>query len=163
MSPRPKKPTDVFLLIDRSTGPEYTDPETGEVSRCWLWLGKLNSEGRPYIQIDGTKHIAYRLVYELVKGEPLGKRIFRHKCDNEWCTNYEHGIPGTHEENMNDMKQRERHGISHHAVRQIKKLIAKGMSDAEIADIVGKGRSSIYDIRVGNTFSHVKDEVDESN
>jgi hypothetical protein len=149
---------DVFLLIDIDGGPEYVDPETGQVSRCWPFKGKLNSEGRAYFQYKGKKVLVYRHVYELVKGVELGKRIFRHKCDNEWCSNPEHGIPGDHLENMDDMKQRERHGMSHHAVRQIKKLIAKGLSDADIAEFTGNGRSTIYDIRVGNTFEHVKIE-----
>jgi hypothetical protein len=149
---------DVFRLINMLTGPEYTDPETGEVTRCWPFTGKLNSEGRPYIQIDGKKKLAYRVVYEAVTGEELGDRIFRHKCDNEICCNWRHGIPGDHVENMKDMKERERHGMPHHTVRHIKKLIAAGISDADIAKRFGCGRSTIYDIRVGNTYDHVTGE-----
>lgn len=151
------KMIDVFQRIDMVSGPDYIDPDTGEKSKCWRWKGKLNSEGRPFIQINGVRYLAYRLVFELVTGEKLGDRLFRHKCDNSWCTNPKHGIPGDHEENMNDMKTRERHGMSHHAVRQIKKLISNGLSDAEISSIVGTGRSTIYDIRVGKTFGHVKE------
>lgn len=161
MSPRPKKLTDVFQLVNMTTGPEWTDPETGVVSRCWPFLGKLNSEGRPYVQIGGTKYLVYRLIFELATGEELGKRMFRHKCDNEWCSNPAHGIPGTNQENMDDMKSRERHGMSHHMVRTIKKLIENGMSDADIAGITGKGRSTIYDVRNGVTYSHVKTETDD--
>lgn len=161
MSPQPKKLTDVFRSVDMLTGPEWTDPETGEVSRCWPFKGTLNSEGRPVVQLGGKKYLTYRLIYELVNGVQLGKQLFRHKCDNEWCSNPAHGVPGSHQENMNDMKERERHGVSHHSVVQIKKLIAKGYSDAEIADVTGRGRSTIYDIRVGKTFSHVKEQTDE--
>lgn len=163
MSARKNKPTDVFKLIDMVGTPEYeyTDPDTGTVSRCWPWKGKLNSEGRPYFQYDGKKVLAYRHVYELVTGDELGQRMFRHKCDREWCSNPMHGVPGDHNENMNDMKERERHGMSHHAVRQIKKLIAAGRSDAEISELTGSGRATIYDIRVGNTFSHVKLEEEK--
>lgn len=160
MSPRPKQLTDVFKLVDMLNGPEWTDPDTGEISRCWPFKGTLNSEGRPVVQIGGKKYLVYRLIYELVKGVELGKQLFRHRCDNEWCSNPEHGIPGTHQENMEDMKGRERHGMSHHMVRHIKKLITKGMSDADIADIVGCGRSTIYDIRIGNTYGHVKEQDD---
>lgn len=162
MSRNPKKLTDVFSQIDMVGSPEYvyTDPDTGKTTPCWRYKGGLNSEGRPYIQINGKKHIVYRLVFELVTGIELGKRMFRHKCDREWCCNWEHGIPGSHQENMNDMKERERHGMSHHQVRNIKRLIDKGLSDTEISNITGNGRATIYDIRVGNTFSHVA--LDES-
>ena len=162
MAPRFNKPTDVFQLIDIDGGPEYVDPETGVVSRCWPFKGKLNSEGRAYFQFNGKKVLVYRHVYELVKGVVLGKRIFRHKCDNEWCSNPEHGIPGDHAENMNDMKERERHGMPHHTVRLIKKGIARGLSDAQLSELTGAGRATIYDIRVGNTFKHVKEQEDGS-
>ena len=157
-----KKEIDVFKLIDMQNGPEWTDPETKEVSRCWPFKGKLNNEGRPYIQIDGKKQLVYRLVYKLVTGIDLGLRMFRHKCDNGACCNPKHGIPGDQVENMNDMKERERHGLPHHAVRGIKRLIANGVDDATIAELYGKGKTTIYDIRVGNTYSHVKEEEDDS-
>lgn len=153
---------DVFRLINLMTGPEWTDPETGEVSRCWPFTGKTNSENRPYIQVDGKKKLAYRVVYELVTGEQLGDRLYRHKCDNEICCNPKHGIPGDHQENMNDMKGRQRHGMTHHAVRHIKKLIAFGISDADIAERFGCGKTTVYDIRVGNTFAHVKEEEEDN-
>lgn len=156
--PKQSRPTDVFLYIDMLNGPEFTDPDTGEVSLCWLWKGKLGSDNRPYVQISGKRQLAYRLTYQLVTGQDLGALLYRHKCDNSWCTNPKHGTPGTHQQNMDDMKQRERHGMSHHAVRQIRKLIDKGLTDAQIAELTGKGRASIYDIRMGNTFSHVKNE-----
>lgn len=162
MAPRFNTPTDVFRLIDIDGGPDYIDPETGELSKCWPWKGKLNDQGRPYFQYRGKKVLAYRHVYTLVTGIELGKNMFRHKCDNEWCTNPKHGLPGNNQQNMDDMKERERHGMSHHAVRQIKKLISTGFSDAQIAEFTGAGRSTIYDIRVGNTFSHVKEVEDGS-
>lgn len=149
---------DVFRLINMLTGPIWKDPETGEESRCWPFTGKTNSENRPYIQIGGKKKLAYRVVYETVTGELLGMRLYRHKCDNEICCNPKHGLPGDNQQNMNDMKERERHGMSHHMVRGIRKLIADDIPDEVIAGIYGKGRSTIYDVRMGITYSHVKDE-----
>jgi hypothetical protein len=52
--------------------------------------------------------------------------------------------------------------MSHHMVRKIKKLIAAGLSDTDIAELTASGRSTIYDIRTGNTFAHVKEEEQES-
>lgn len=153
---RKNKNIDVFRHIDMQNGPLWTDPETGEVSRCWPFTGALNSEGRPYITINGKKQLAYRVVYEAVTGEELGDRMFRHKCDNQICCNYKHGIPGDHTQNMDDMKQRERHGMSHHMVKYVKRMINKGLSNDVIHEMTGVSRTSIQYIRDGTNYSHVK-------
>lgn len=150
---RKNKPVDVFKYIDMSGGPDA----------CWPWKGSLNSEGRPYIQIDGKKHLAYRVAYELVKGESLGKLMFRHTCDNEICCNPNHGVKGTHEQNMDDMKRRERHGLPHHTVRAIKKLINEGRRDSEIAALYGISRTAVYEMRNSINYAHVKLEEDDEN
>jgi hypothetical protein len=161
MSARKNRPVDVFKHIDMQAGPIWKNPETGEETRCWPWKGKLNDEGRPYFTLDGKKVLAYRITYELASGDTLGDRFWRHHCDNPACCNPKHGIPGTNTENMHDMKSRERHGMPHHVVRAIRKLIEQGISDEVIAQLYGKGRSTIYDIRMGITYGHVKDEEDE--
>jgi hypothetical protein len=138
MSARKNRPVDVFKHIDMQAGPIWKNPETGE-----------------------EKILAYRITYELASGDTLGDRFWRHHCDNPACCNPKHGIPGTNTENMHDMKSRERHGMPHHVVRAIRKLIEQGISDEVIAQLYGKGRSTIYDIRMGVTYGHVKDEEDE--
>ncbi len=145
------KPIDVFKHIDMSGGPDSCHPFTGG----------LNKEGRPYFTVDGKKVLAYRLTYELVTGDKLGDRILRHTCDNEVCCNYRHGIPGDHQQNMDDMKERERHGLSHHLVRAIKKMIANGQSDEIIASLTGNSRKTINNIRNGINYSHVKENEDD--
>ena len=140
----------VFRHIDMSGGADA----------CWPFTRPTNSEGRPYVTVEGKKVRAYRLVYELVKGESLGKRVFRHKCDNPKCCNPNHGIAGTHEENMDDMKSRERHGLPHHTVRGIRKLLAKGtQTQEEIAELYGISRTAVSEIKSGRNYSHVTDEV----
>jgi hypothetical protein len=158
MSAKRNKPTDVFRYIDMQTGPEWKNPQTGEVSRCWPWKGALNDQGRPFFSLNGKKVIAYRLTYELATGDTLGDRMWRHHCDNPACCNPSHGVPGTNVDNMDDMKQRGRHGLPHHAVRYIKKLIRQGVHDATIAELYGTGVSTIKDIRLGVTYGHVKEE-----
>jgi hypothetical protein len=145
------KPHDVFRLVDMTSGPES----------CWPFKGKLNSKGRPYFTADGTKYLAYRLTYELVNGwGTLDNVIARHTCDNEKCCNPRHIVKGDHQENMNDMKERERHGLPHHTIRAIRKLAAKenGPSHADIADLYGIGRSTVTEIVSGVHYSHVGDE-----
>jgi hypothetical protein len=149
---RRNKRIDLFMSIDMSAGPKA----------CWPFKGKLNSKGRPYFTVGGQKFIAYRLAYELVHGEgSLDGLMARHTCDNEVCCNPHHIVKGEHQENMNDMKERERHGMPHHVVRAIRKLADKGMSHQEIADLYGKGRSTITEAINGTQYSHVKDEENE--
>lgn len=159
---RKNRSIDVFRHVNMQTGPMWTDPETGEQSRCWPFTGALNSEGRPWVTIAGKKYLAYRLTWELVNGEELGDRLLRHKCDNQICCNPAHGVPGDHVQNMDDMKQRERHGMSHHMVKYIKRLISKGVTDAQIMEITGVSKTSLLYIKDGTNYSHVKlDDEDE--
>jgi hypothetical protein len=108
---------------------------SGGPDTCWPFKGKLNSKGRPYFTVDGEKFLAYR------------------------C-NPKHIVPGDHQANMNDMKERERHGMPHHVVRAIRKLATKGMTHQEIADLYGKGRSTITEVLTDVNYTHVKDEDD---
>lgn len=156
MSRTSNKPIDVFKYVNMLTGPEWTDPETGEVSRCWPFTGALNAGGRPYISIEGKKELAYHVVFKLVKGYSF-TNIHRHKCDNEICCNPDHAIEGTHQENMNDMKERERHGLPHHTVRLIKKNIKNGFSDEAIGVVTGVDRKVINNIRNETSYAHVKE------
>lgn len=150
---RANKLTDIFLHIDMSGGKDA----------CWPWKRALSAKGRPYYTINGKKELAYRVVYDLVNDEPLGDRMFRHSCDNPACCNPSHGIPGTHEENMTDMKERERHGLSHHMVRAIKKMLKNSqLTHQQIADLCGVSRVVITEINSGANYAHVKDEESEN-
>jgi hypothetical protein len=148
---RKNKPVDVFKYIDM----------TGGRDACWPFTGVPNSEGRPYIQIDGKKVLAYRVVYELVKGVKLGTKIIRHTCDNGLCCNPSHHIPGTHDQNMEDMKQRERHGLPHHTVRAIRKLGDAGITHKLISERYGVSETTVRDIINKKNYSHVADEEEK--
>lgn len=152
---------DVFRHVNMLTGPEWTDPDTGEVSRCWPYTLATNNEGRPYFTLDGKKVLAYRLVYKLVKGEAAlaDDQLYRHKCDNQICCNPSHGIPGSHEENMVDMKTRERHGLPHITVRAIRKAAKSGiLTHEQIAEAYGISRQAVGKIVNKDNYAHVEDE-----
>ena len=146
----PNKPTDVF---------KYINMHDGDRNMCWEFTGKVNNKGRPYFACGGKKHLVYRLVYELVVGDgKLEGVMARHTCDNEICCNPYHIVPGDHQQNMNDMKERERHGLPHHTVRAIRKLGDAGISHKVIADRFGIGRSTVTEIINRDNYGHVKDE-----
>lgn len=82
----------------------YTiDPSTG----CWLWLGKLGAAGYPEKNIKRSGHWRVfklcRLICEVTHGDMTGL-VARHTCNNPKCVNPEHIIPGTHADNMADLK-----------------------------------------------------------
>lgn len=143
----------VFTKLDMSGGP----------NACWPFTGALNNKGRPYYTVNQQKYLAYRLTYELLHGMgSLDGFIARHTCDNETCCNPRHIVKGDHQDNMNDMKERERHGLPHHTVRAIRKLAARenGPTHAEIAELYGIGRSTVTEIVNRVQYSHVGDEGD---
>lgn len=149
------KPYDVF---------KYINMHGGDESVCWEWTRSVRGgQGRPYFDIGGTKHLAYRLVYELTFGPIPEGNVVRHKCDNPICCSPHHLELGTHDENMDDMKKRERHGLPHHTVRAIKRLFLSGDTDAEIAEKFGLTPSNVSKIRQGITYQHVTVEVEKTN
>lgn len=152
------KPEDVFRRI--TMGPK---------DKCWPWTGPVSGRDRdrPYMSIGGQATLVYRIVYELVHGVRLGTDdIVRHTCDNSLCCNPEHLIIGSHQQNMDDMKERERHGLPHNTVKAIKRLIAAGVhTQEEIAAKYGVSRENVSKIATGRLYSHVlleEKEVDNS-
>lgn len=154
--------TDVFRIIDM---------RGGDRTQCWPCTNKPDKDGRhrwTYTDEDGKqrKEYVYRTVFELVYGVKLTPDQFvLHQCDNEWCCNPYDGHAckiGTHQDNMNEMKERERHGLQHEIVRIIKRLLAtKKLTHTEIAGIVGKSRQLITEIARGTVYKHVEIDCDQ--
>ena len=143
----PNKRSDVFRFISMKGDED-----------CWLWTGGLvGRDSRPYFSVDGKKLLAYRIVYELITGETLvtGEMI-RHKCDNKICCNPKHMEKGGHIQNMQDMKERQRHGMPHQTVRHIKKLILQGVPYSVIAERYGCSKSLISEIANLRAYAHVQ-------
>lgn len=142
--PRKNKPTDIFKHIDM---------KGGDKDECWPWKGKLNKkDGRPYFTIEGKRRPAYAIALELSSGKTQSKSLVaRHNCDNRTCCNPHHLTWGTHQDNMNDMKERERHGLPRTVVRAILKLLTDGRAHADIAELYGVSRETITAINNGRT------------
>ena len=137
----PNRPVDVFKHIDMSGGNE---------NECWEWKGRLNpKDNRPYFTIAGQRRPSYAVVLELYTGEEAKGRVARHKCDNSVCCNPHHLIWGDHQDNMNDMKERERHGLPKIVVRAIRKLLDEGHTQSHIAELYGVSRETISSISTG--------------
>ena len=132
-------PTDVFKNVDMATPDE-----------CWPWKGKVNAKDqRPYLTIAGVRRAAYVIVYELYSGEQALGRYILHSCDNSICCNPHHLSWGSHQDNMDDMKKRDRHGLPKTVVRAITNLLGESKTHQEIATLYGVSREIITAINNG--------------
>lgn len=139
---------------------------------CIEFQGSLDHHG--YGQIAGkradgkfTVIKAHRKAWEDANGPiPPGKWIC-HKCDNRACINVNHLYLGTPKDNSRDSKERsvnlgaplgERHGrskLTEAQVREIKRMIADGMTLAKIARLVNVTHAAISRIKHGSSWSWV--------
>jgi predicted XRE-type DNA-binding protein len=163
---RVNKRTDVFQHIDMSGGADA----------CWPWqqapgatsydmktgAKSIKSKPRPYFTVQGRKHMATRLVYELVNGvEITPDQFILHQCDNSMCCNPKHMRLGTHDENMKEMVERDRHGLPHDTVKRIRvALMQKKLTQQEIADLTGVSRATIGRIARDELHTHADDYPD---
>jgi predicted XRE-type DNA-binding protein len=80
---------------------------------CWLWDGMSGAFGKTKMRYglawyQGKPWRAHRLAYYLFNGENPGDLFVCHSCDTPMCVNPSHLRLGTHQDNMNDMKERGR-------------------------------------------------------
>jgi hypothetical protein len=130
---RANKPYDVFKHIDIRGNDD-----------CWPWKGKINAkDGRPYFTVEGKRRVAYAHVLETYTGKMAKGRQVLHSCDNPTCCSPYHLRWGTHQDNMDDMKERERHGLPKTVVRAIRKLLDDNRPQRAIAELYGISRETI--------------------
>lgn len=72
---------------------------------CWIWKGAPSAQRYGQFSINGSNIPAHRAVYRVWKDEIPDGHYVRHKCDNRQCVRPEHLTTGTHDQNMNDIKQ----------------------------------------------------------
>ena len=150
------KHVDVFKHIDMHEG----DPKP-----CWEWTQSVNnSTNRPYFTVKGKKWQAYALVYSLyyLSEDALSPvhipkgQVIRHKCDNQICCNPHHLDIGSHQDNMDDMKKREQHGLPHHTVKAIRKSVENGNKHKEVAELFGISVENVSAIVNRRSYGHVE-------
>ncbi len=155
------------------------DPATG----CWLWTGAIKKPHRTrrgcggYGLIarggrhDGTA-IATTIAWELTFGPVPTGLLICHTCDVRRCCNPGHLFLGTHEENMQDMVAKNRHGMNGAKltpanVIEIRRVLSAAQPHevgelAEMfADTFGVSVESVRNIYTGRTWSSVVAPVEE--
>lgn len=74
---------------------------------CWEWQAHRDRKGYGKFQIDNS-HVAHRVAWELENGQIPDGLFVCHVCDNPACCNPSHLFIGTNDDNMKDMKAKER-------------------------------------------------------
>ncbi len=131
-----------------------------EVNGCWEYTGPLNTEGYPNTGANRTGH---RLSYEHHIGPIPEGMMVCHSCGNRKCINPDHLYAGTARENYAD---RHIHGTQpcHKGEKNVrakvteamvKEIRASDIDSREMARKFGITRSSVYQIRSRQTWSHV--------
>jgi len=126
--------------------------------------------GYPRCKRNGTNWLLYRYIYFLNYGDIPKDKVVRHICDNRLCINPKHLILGTHQDNMEDCKERERHckgekhlcsKLNNEKVLKIRKLYKdKKLSYIRLGKLFNVTKTTIYNIVNRNNWKHVGEELD---
>jgi predicted XRE-type DNA-binding protein len=163
MKPKPEPKTIEQRFWDNVDIPE------DEENDCWEWLGYKTPAGYGYISEsfdDGTvkNYGAHRLSYEYHTGETLTSDvIIRHYvCNNPSCVSPHHILPGTQNDNIQDMVMWKRHRYGENAtlvkitleqVFEIQELYATGnYSQKRIGEIFGISQTQVGRIVRGDRW-----------
>lgn len=167
------------LDLQRRKSKEIVPPDTGEIARfwarvdrssgpnaCWEWQAARQPTGYGAVWLGRRVAISHRVAWTLTNGPiPNGKHVCHH-CDNPPCCNPEHLFLGTDDDNMRDKEQKGRANHSHSEarpsakltnddVREIRRLLATGLMQREVADCYGVHDSQISRINSGHLWRHV--------
>lgn len=139
-------------------------------SECWEWQGQKRKpkgnakSGYGRLEYKGTQYTAHKLVWQFHNKTTVPDGyVVCHSCDNPCCVNPHHLFLGSNQDNMDDMKKKERQtrGESKHTaklteadVRYIKSL-PKGFNQSEIARQFNVYPSCISAIVNAKNWKHI--------
>lgn len=138
---------------------------------CWEF-DSVNIHGYGHVTIHSIYYRVHRLSWEINVG-PIPKGMWvLHKCDNRACCNPDHLFLGTPQDNVDDMRAKNRDSYGHNKgsnngqavlceddVVQIRKLLAStNYTQDRIGRMFGVTRGAIKSIKYGVTWSHLPEE-----
>jgi hypothetical protein len=133
---------------------------------CWVFTGKVTDRGygELFLYTRGNKRntrvvFAHRLAYRLFIGKLKKGMEICHRCDNRKCCNPSHLYQGTHQDNMNDMKNRnrqyitwgERSGVHKLTTQEVREIRASNARQIDLAHKYGVAKSTICEIVNGTS------------
>ena len=131
---------------------------------CWLWIGSKMTCGYGHFFFRGQYPAAHRVSWILNYGEIPDNYWVLHRCDVKACVRPEHLFLGTRQDNMDDMKakQRQRFGEACHnakatvsLVRLIRECAFNGTTVATLTRKFGLKKHAVSCIVKRETWKHV--------
>lgn len=120
-------------------------PECG----CFIWLGSIkknNSYG--CFRIKRKTKLAHRVSWEIANGKiPKGMNVL-HSCDTPSCINPDHLFLGTQQENIADMKKKNRCANGEKLPQS--KLTTEDIKAIRISNLSGRELSKLFNVSEGN-------------
>lgn len=149
-----KHPNRLYSRVTADNFLEYTAPGP---SGCIEWQRQRDHLGYGRVRFQSRNALAHRVAYILFRGAiPDGMDIL-HSCDNRACVNVDHLRPGTHQDNMRDIKDRARRPVKvgPEDVRRMRDLRRAGCTVTMIAGLYGIGVPTASQILSGKTRTDI--------
>lgn len=133
---------------------------------CWIWTAGCFHGGYGCFRVGRTARRSHVLAYEDAIGPVENGLYVCHRCDTPACVNPEHLFLGTAKDNSDDRdaKGRTLRGercsqarLTTAAVVDIRRRIAAGEMQTDIARSYGISKSLVCDINKGRRWRHVND------
>lgn len=132
-------------------------------SGCHIWTGPRDRCGYGRFYALGKKFTAHRFAWERKNGAIASGICACHRCDTPACVNPDHLFLGTHQDNVDDMMAKGRHGRIKLQASDVLKIRALDLSKAapykvrhvipSLAKQYGVSRGTIYKIVNGTNWA----------
>lgn len=135
---------------------------------CWEWTAYCDDDGYGRISVEGKPEGAHRVSYMLHNDDFDPELVVCHKCDNPPCVRPDHLFQETTQKNNLDkeLKNRQTRGIRNgtaklndQAIRDIRKMWEKGMTQTDIAEIWDVSQVTISNIVRKKNWLHVDESM----
>lgn len=113
------------------------------VNSCWIWTGRKDRDGYGTFNHNGHRIQAHRISYAIYNGKTPSNLYVCHTCDNPTCVNPQHLFLATQQDNMDDMKHKNRSNIG--SKSPTAKLIENDIYDI-IIDIYNNKYLTVNDV-----------------
>ena len=145
----------------------WSKVERNHPDACWWWMASKNQTGYGLFSFAGKPKLAHRVAWELQNDATIPDGLLAcHTCDQPACVNPRHIYIGTHQDNANDVTERDRrnhrrgedNGVSKLTNRDVLEIVArfnKGESGRVIAADYDIGSSVVHNVMKGKTWSHL--------
>jgi hypothetical protein len=136
---------------------------------CWEWQGAVGSNGYGRFRVPGVSvEHAHRVAWQIANGAALGDKFACHTCDNKRCVNPHHIYAGDRATNARDAVERglirprcDQGGEANPSAKltaaqvvEIRKMIAEGHTNTDIANLFPVSHAMVSRIRRGRSWRH---------